>query len=150
MSPTGTPIENTSDLALIKAEGFEFQMMGFGTDEELDAYLQAKVDQAENVVRAEVGDTVYGSDDAKVAAAVTDARLSWVISECWARRKTLVLSSASYSGEEKNRAGISEEKSRDAALAKYESATARALRLSGVDSGFASSAEVSSHFAGAS
>ncbi|MBI5189954.1 MAG: hypothetical protein HZA22_04715 [Nitrospirae bacterium] len=150
---TGGPVvgdRNQTLVDLVKGEGFDYRMLDFRTDADLDTYLINVLDKAQRNVQAEVGETVYLSDDVEIAAAVQDAVVSFAVHKCWLRRRTIVAKSVAYSGEQHVRSGITEENAAQAALDEFWADTARALRLAGTDTGFSCSAEVSSHFSEAS
>lgn len=138
--------ESKEYVQLVRDEGVTFEMMGFSHDGDLDDWIRRAVDKAQRKVKADLGEAVFTSDDPEVLAAVKDAVVNFTLSKVWKRRKSKVLEGASRSGEEKIRAGLSEENAIAAALEEYEQDIERALRLAGIDRSFSFAGAVSSHF----
>jgi len=130
----------------VKAAGFTKEMLGFQSEDDFTFFIDGVIDRAQHKVRADVGAEGYASTDPEVAAAVFDAVVDWSVSKVWERRKARVLASAAISGEQRTRAGLSEEASIKAAMDDYEDDLRRVNRLAGKSPDLAVGAAVSSHF----
>jgi len=132
----------------IKDMGFSPEMFN-KTEDIFGEYIQSVIDIQAPKVKARIGAVLYAATG-DIAIARDDAVVALTVAELWERRKIQVLGAVSFSGDQRNRAGLSEENSRDRANEDFEAAVGRVFSLAGVTPDLSVGAVVSSHFLEAS
>ena len=118
----------------VMAKGFAGDMFGVSDADLLGSIAELCADKSIDI-RSEIGEAAYASTNGLVMYQVEKAIIELATAELWGRRKARILRAVMESGEARNRAGLSEENSKEDAMNQYLAAISHVYTLLGRSSG---------------